>query len=64
MIPIVSQNEWEKIEEALMRAEIPYKVNYDSHITENGDVIYDKIFSIDTFKIQTVCLKKEEVIKK
>lgn len=51
MIPIVSQNEWEKIEKALMRAEIPYKVSYDSHIAENGDIVYDRIFSIDTFKI-------------
>ena len=57
MIPIISQNEWEKIEEALMKAEIPYKVSYDSHIAENGDIVYDRIFSIDTFKIQTIHMK-------
>ena len=57
MMPIVNQNEWEKIEKALMMAEIPYKVSYDSHIAENGDIVYDRIFSIDTFKIQTIHMK-------
>ena len=53
MIPIVSQNEWGKIEEALMRAEIPYKVTFDSHGVP-GKNIYDKIIDIDSFKITII----------
>ena len=54
---IVSFNEWDKIERALMRAEIPYKVSFDSHIINDEEVVYDRIIDIDIFKIQTLHMK-------
>lgn len=47
---IVSLKGWGAIEEALMKAEIPYKVTFDSHEGANKN-IYDKIINIDSFKI-------------
>lgn len=47
---IVSLKAWNVIEEALMKAEIPYKVTFDSHGVP-GKNIYDKIIDIDPFKI-------------
>ena len=50
MMHLVSPSEWDKIEHALMRAEVPYKVSFDSHDMGNGNVAYDRIISIDTFQ--------------
>ena len=47
---IVSSKAWDAIEEVLMKAEIPYKVTFDSHGVP-GKNIYDKIITIDSFKI-------------
>lgn len=52
MMHIVSSDEWEKIEHALMKAEIPYKVSFDGHIVDENSVVYDRIINIDAFKIQ------------
>lgn len=58
MMKLVNQSEWERIEQALMMAEIPYKISFDTHIINDG-VVYDRIIDIDIFKIQTIHLKKE-----
>lgn len=50
---IISLKEWNTIEEALMKAEIPYKVTFDSHEVP-GKNIYDKIINIDSFKITII----------
>ena len=50
---IVSLKGWGAIEEALMKAEIPYKVTFDSHGVP-GKNIYDKIIDIDSFKITII----------
>lgn len=60
MMKLVSPSEWEQIERALMKAEIPYKVTFDSHIINDEDVVYDTIINIDVFKMQTLRLKKED----
>lgn len=60
MMHLVSPSEWDKIKYALMKAEIPYKVSFDSHDMGNGDVAYDRIVSIDTFKMQIVELAKND----
>ena len=52
MMNLVSLSGWNKIEEALMKAEIPYKVSFDSHDIGNGEVVYDRIINIDSFKMQ------------
>lgn len=54
MMKIVSLSEWERIEDALMKAEIPYKITFDSHTSNDGEVIYDRIIDIDIFKMQTL----------
>lgn len=53
MMNLVSPNAWKQIEEALMKAEVPYKVSFDSHDIGNGEVVYDRIINIDSFKMQT-----------
>ena len=46
----ITSKEWELIEDALMRAEIPYKVGFDTHKVMDGTV-YDKIVEIEPFII-------------
>ena len=49
----ISEKEWLALEKLLMRAEIPYHVSFDSHVTDSPDVvIYDKYIQIDPFTIQ------------
>ena len=60
MIKLISPSEWERIEQALMMAEIPYKISFDSHTINDGDIVYDRIIDIDIFKMQTLHLKKED----
>ena len=50
---LVSLSEWEKIEKALMKAEVPYRVSFDSHDIGIGEVVYDIIIEIESFKMQT-----------
>lgn len=59
MMHLVSPSEWDRVEHALMKAEIPYKVSFDSHDIGNGDVAYDRIISIDMFKMQILEVKKD-----
>lgn len=42
--------EWDQIENALMKAEIPYKVSFDSHAVMDG-AVYDKMIDIDPFTV-------------
>ena len=46
----ITVKEWEQIENALMKAEIPYKVSFDSHTTTNC-VVYDKMIDIEPFTV-------------
>ena len=46
----ITLKEWELIEDALMRAEVPYKVSFDTHKVMDGTV-YDKIVVIEPFII-------------
>ena len=40
---IITANDWARIEEALMQAEVPFHVSFDSHVNEAMDsVTYDK----------------------
>lgn len=49
----ISEKEWLALEALLMRAEIPYRVSFDSHVTDSPDVvIYDKYIQIDPITIQ------------
>lgn len=49
---LITPAEWEAIEEALMKAEIPYYVSFDSHVSENLDkVTYDKYIRVEPFVI-------------
>lgn len=46
----ITLKEWEQIEYALMKAEIPYRVSFDSHEVMNG-AVYDKIIDIGPFAV-------------
>lgn len=46
----ITLKEWERIEDDLMRAEVPYKVSFDSHVAMDG-VFYEKIVEIEPFSI-------------
>ena len=50
MLKKITVPEWEAIEEALMKAEIPYKVSFDSHLNSSG-VLYDKLIEITPFAV-------------
>ena len=50
---IITANDWAKIEEALMQAEVPFHVSFDSHVNETMDsVTYDKYIRVEPFVIQ------------
>lgn len=46
----ITLEEWERIEYALMKAEISYKVSFDSHGTMDG-AVYDKMIDIEPFTV-------------
>ena len=46
----ITLEEWERIEYALMKAEISYKVSFDSHSVMDG-AIYDKMIDIEPFTV-------------
>ena len=51
---LVTANDWAKIEDALMQAQIPFYVSFDAHVDENlTSVTYDKYIRIEPFVIQT-----------
>lgn len=56
----ITLEEWERIEYALMKAEIPYKVNFDSHATMTA-TIYDKMIDIEPFAVVRVEETVEEI---
>ena len=44
---------WDAIEKALMDAEVPYRVTFDSHVNEAMDTVtYDKRIIVEPFIIQ------------
>jgi hypothetical protein len=44
----ISEKEWLVLEELLMRAEIPYNVSFDSHVSDSLDTVtYDKYIRIE-----------------
>lgn len=49
----ISEKEWLALEELLMRAEIPYNVSFDSHVSDSLDTAtYDKYIRIEPIVIQ------------
>ena len=55
---IITQKDWEAIELALMRAQIPFYVSFDAHVTDSLEsVVYDKRITVEPFTIQ----KEEKV---
>lgn len=55
----ITLKEWELIEDALMKAELPYKVSFDSHGVMDG-VVYDKLIDIDPFAVVRFEERNEE----
>lgn len=50
---IINEAMWDAIEKALMDAEIPYHVTFDSHVSEDlQTVTYDKRITVEPFVIQ------------
>ena len=49
----ISEKEWPALEELLMKAEIPYSVSFDSHVSESLETVtYDKYIRIEPIVIQ------------
>ena len=49
----ITEKEWHTLEEILMKAEIPYNVSFDSHVSESMDTCtYDKYIRIEPIIIQ------------
>lgn len=49
----ISEKEWSALEEILMKAEIPYSVSFDSHVSDSLDIVtYDKYIRIEPIIIQ------------
>lgn len=49
----ITENDWQALEELLMRAEIPYSVSFDSHVNDTMEhVTYDKYIRIEPIIIQ------------
>ena len=51
----ICKADWAKVEEALMLAQIPYRVSFDSHlneITDNANIYYDVQIQIEPFYYQ------------
>jgi hypothetical protein len=46
----ISLEQWERIEYALMKAEISYKVSFDSHAVMDG-AVYDKMIDVEPFTV-------------
>ena len=56
---LVSEKEWQNIEDALMKAQVPYRVSFDNHFTEGSTTIYyDKYIEVEPFVIS---IKREVV---
>ncbi len=50
----ITAADWAEIEKALMKAQIPYHVSFDSHVSEDYQTItYDRRITIEPFTIQT-----------
>lgn len=49
----ITDKEWIALEELLMKAEIPYTVSFDSHVSESmNTVTYDKYIRIEPIVIR------------
>jgi hypothetical protein len=49
----ITEKEWAALEEALMRAQIPYAVSWDGHDNSTQDAVYyDKYIQIEPVVIQ------------
>lgn len=46
----ITLEQWEYIEAALMKAEVSYKVSFDSHVAMDG-VVYDKMIDVEPFSV-------------
>jgi hypothetical protein len=47
--------DWEKVREALMEAQIPFRVTFDSHlneVTDNANIYYDIQIQVEPFYFQ------------
>ena len=50
----ISALDWVAVEEVLMKAQIPYHVSFDAHVSEDFQTItYDRRITIEPFTIQT-----------
>ena len=55
---LITPAQWEAIEDALMRAQIPYYVSFDAHVNNTMDkVTYDKYIRVEPF----VIIKEEKL---
>lgn len=51
----ITENEWQALEELLMKTQIPYAVSWDAHAhTGDDEVTYDKYIRIEPIVIQRV----------
>ena len=60
----ISKADWEKVKEALMEAQIPFRVSFDSHlnevkVTDNANIYYDIQIQIEPFYFQ----EKKKVVE-
>ena len=52
---LICEADWEKVREALMLAQIPFHVSFDSHLneaTDNANIYYDIQIQIEPFYFQ------------
>ena len=49
----ITEKEWTALEELLMKAQIPYSVSFDSHVSASMETVtYDKYVRIEPIIIQ------------
>lgn len=49
----ISAADWAKLEEALMEAQIPFHISFDSHINPDmTSITYDKYIRVEPFVLQ------------
>lgn len=49
----ISAADWAEVEKALMKAQIPYYVSFDAHVSEDFKTItYDRRITVEPFTIQ------------
>ena len=51
----ISKSDWERIREALMLAQIPFKVSFDNHmndVVDKENTYYDILIEVESFHFQ------------